>query len=189
MVLGQTWCFMYQRLLKVAKCKKVRQDFDSVRRLFHILLSLYEKPWPGDLILANVFSYDIHANVTYWMLCRQTYSFFSLILQLWEGWQAMTEWCEDVVNQLHHSLSFPNVDIRIHRRGSFCMRQIRALYHVESNQIIDKWYMLFPILAFSTLGKYIRVKHAMLSAAQPLIVGLFFSANLCGPTAGKSYSW
>ena len=64
---------------------------------------------------------------------------------------------------------------------------IWAPYPVESHQILDKkWYMLFPCLAFSFLGKSMGDQHTVLPDGQPPTVAFTVLAQLCDPKANET---
>ena len=52
-------------------------------------------------------------------------------------------------------------------------------------QRLEKWYMLFPYLAFSTSGKSIGVKHTVLPDSQFPTVAFTVLAQPCGPKANE----
>ena len=61
-----------------------------------------------------------------------------------------------------------------------CLRYAGFRYPVESYQRLGKLYMLFPCLAFITLGKSMGVKHRVLPDGQPQIISFTVLAQLCG---------
>ena len=67
-----------------------------------------------------------------------------------------------------------------------CTRQVGFRYPVESYQRLEKWYMLFPCLAFSTSGKNMGVNHTVLPGDQPQTVAFTLLAQLCGQKAKES---
>ena len=75
-------------------------------------------------------------------------------------------------------------------RLSFYFLTIQALkvgvrYPVGSYQRLEKWYVLFPCLAFSTSGKSLGMKHTVLPDVQLPTVAFTVLAQLCGPQADK----
>ena len=56
----------------------------------------------------------------------------------------------------------------------------------ESYQRLEKWSLLFPCLAFSTLGKSRGVKLTVLPGGLPLTVTFTVLAQLCGPKANEA---
>ena len=69
---------------------------------------------------------------------------------------------------------------------SLCKRQVGVRYPVQSYQRLGKWYMIFPRLAFSTLGKSTEVKHTVLPDGQPPTVACTMHAHLCSPKANET---
>ena len=62
----------------------------------------------------------------------------------------------------------------------------RCKYSVKSYQRLEKLYILFPCLVFSTLGKRVGVKRTMLPDGQPQTVAFTVLAQLRDPKANET---